>query len=74
MTSIEFIFHELWETPKDKLTWHTILTKALEMHKQEIIDAHYCGQIEFESIMMFNEHEGPMSDESIDYYNRNFNQ
>jgi hypothetical protein len=36
MTSIEFLFNELWETPKDKLTWHTIFNKAKEMHKQEI--------------------------------------
>jgi hypothetical protein len=39
MTSIEFLFNELWETPKDKLTWHTIFNKAKEMHKQEIVKA-----------------------------------
>jgi len=39
MTSIEYLFNELWETPKDKLTWHSVLNKAKEMHKQEIIDA-----------------------------------
>jgi len=39
MTSIQYLFNELWETPKDKLTWHSILNKAKEMHKQEIIDA-----------------------------------
>ena len=42
MTSIQFLFNELWESPKDKLTWHTILNKAKEMHKQEIIEA-YCN-------------------------------
>lgn len=31
MTSVEFLFNELWETPKDKLTWHSILKKAKEM-------------------------------------------
>jgi hypothetical protein len=36
MTSIEYLFNELWETPKDKLTWHSVLNKAKEMHKQEI--------------------------------------
>jgi len=39
MTSIEWLFNELWETPKDKFTWYSILSKAQEMHKQEIIDA-----------------------------------
>jgi hypothetical protein len=43
MTSIEFLFNELWETSKDKLEWHSILEKAKEMHKQEIIDAHNKG-------------------------------
>ena len=36
MTSLEFLFNELWETPKDKLTWHSILNKAKEIHNQEI--------------------------------------
>jgi len=36
MTSIDYLFNELWEAPKDKLTWHSILNKAKEMHKQEI--------------------------------------
>jgi hypothetical protein len=36
MTSIEFLFNELWETSKDKLEWHSILEKAKEMHKQEM--------------------------------------
>ena len=40
MTSIQWLFKELWETPKDKLEWHSILEKAKEMHKQEIIDAY----------------------------------
>ena len=39
MTSIEFLFKELWETSKDKFEWHSILEKAKEMHKQEIIEA-----------------------------------
>jgi len=36
MTSIEFLFNELWETPKDKFTWCFILNKAKEMHNKEI--------------------------------------
>lgn len=43
MTSIEYLFVELWETPKDKLTWYSILNKAKEIHKQEVIDAHVNG-------------------------------
>jgi len=36
MTSIEYLFNELWEAQKDKLTWHSILEKAKEMHKQQL--------------------------------------
>ena len=35
MTSIDFLFEKLWEVPKDKLTWHSILNKAKEMYKKE---------------------------------------
>ena len=31
MTAVEYLFNELWDTPKDKLTWHTILNKAKQM-------------------------------------------
>jgi hypothetical protein len=43
MTSIDFLFEKLWNEPKDKLTWHSILNKALERHKQEIIDSYTDG-------------------------------
>ena len=37
-TAVEWLFEKLWETPKDKLTWNTILSKAKEMEKEQIID------------------------------------
>ena len=39
MTAIDCLFTELWETPKDKFIWHSILSKAKELEKQQIIDA-----------------------------------
>ena len=45
MTSIEWLFNELWDEPKDKFTWYSILNKALEKHKQEIIDAYNNGDL-----------------------------
>jgi hypothetical protein len=38
-TATQWLFEKLWETPKDKLTWHSILNQAKEMEKQQIIDA-----------------------------------
>ena len=40
-TSVDWLFENLWDEPKDKLTWHSILDKAKEMAQlpqQEISD------------------------------------
>jgi hypothetical protein len=38
-TAVEYLFEQLWETPKDKLTWHSILEQAKEIEKEQIINA-----------------------------------
>jgi len=38
-TSAEWLFKQLWETPKDKFTWYAILEQAKQMEKNQIIDA-----------------------------------
>ena len=35
MTAVEWLFKELWDTHKDKLTWYAIREEALEMEKQQ---------------------------------------
>ena len=66
MTSIEFLFKELWETSKDKLEWNSILEKAKEMHKQEIINAYFqCGKDNFDHIKVINK-------SATDYYQETF--
>ena len=30
-TAVEWLFQQLWETPKDKLTWYSILKEAKAM-------------------------------------------
>ena len=42
-TSVEQLFHKLWDTPKDKFTWYAMLKKHIEMHKEEIEDAFWNG-------------------------------
>ena len=39
-TAVEWYFTELWNAPKDKFIWHSILEKAKQMEKQQIIQAH----------------------------------
>ena len=38
-TAAEWLFEKLWNTDKDKFTWHTILKQAKEMEKEQIINA-----------------------------------
>ena len=35
-SSVEWLFEKLWEVPKDKLTWYSILKKAEEMEENKI--------------------------------------
>jgi hypothetical protein len=44
MTSIEWFFNKLWEEPKDKLTWNSILEQAKQLHKKDIVKAFDEGQ------------------------------
>jgi hypothetical protein len=37
-TAVEYLFEQLWETPKDKFTWHSILKKAKEMEEQRMFE------------------------------------
>lgn len=43
-TSVDYLFTQLWETPKDKFAWYNILLKAKEMHQQEIEEAFITGE------------------------------
>ena len=37
--AVEWLFQQLWETPKDKLTWYSILEKAKQIeNKQTAVD------------------------------------
>jgi hypothetical protein len=34
-TAVEWLFQKLWEEPKDKFTWQSILEEAKEMEKEQ---------------------------------------
>jgi len=38
-TATEWLFEQLWEAPKDKFTWNSILMKAKAMEKEQIINS-----------------------------------
>ena len=35
-TAVDWLFNRLWDTPKDKFTWHSILEEAKEMEEEQI--------------------------------------
>ena len=62
LTAVEWLFRQLWDEPKDKFTWNTILMNAKAMEKEQIIDTY---------------RKGFMSDDiklADDYYNEQFKQ
>ena len=42
-TAVEWYFTELWNAPKDKFIWHSILEKAKQIEKEQIKDAYKNG-------------------------------
>jgi hypothetical protein len=62
-TSVEYLFEQLWETPKDKLTWHSILEKVKEMEKEQIMEAHNQG---------YADGYRDNGNSPIDYYNETY--
>jgi hypothetical protein len=45
-TATDFMFDQLWETPKDKLAWFKILMEAKEMEEGQIALAYSTGALE----------------------------
>lgn len=43
-SSVEWLFVELWNTPKDKFEWQSIFEQAKAMHKKEIKEAWLDGE------------------------------
>jgi hypothetical protein len=42
-TAVQWLFKKLWEEPKDKLTWQSILEEAKDMEKEQIQKAYSEG-------------------------------
>lgn len=63
-SSVEWLFKQLWDEPKDKLNWYAILEQAKAMHKEESINLtkHWYNQWEQGKGMTISE-----------YYDQEFN-
>jgi len=43
MTPTQWLFKNLWDAPKDKLTWYAMLRQAEEMQQEVIEQAYFDG-------------------------------
>jgi hypothetical protein len=66
-TAVEWLFEKLWETPKDKFTWYSILEKAKQMEKERIETAYNKGTVHG---IDYPESKLPLTGEQ--YYNDTF--
>ena len=66
-TATDWLFQQLWETPKDKFTWHGILKEAKRKEKLQIEDAFIKGE---ENIDINGCYENPNLSEQ--YYNETY--
>jgi hypothetical protein len=45
-TAVDWLFNKLWDTPKDKFVWQSILKQAKEMEEGEIAVAYSTGTLD----------------------------
>ena len=64
-TAVEFLFRSLWQEPKDKMVWFSILKQAEAMEKEQIMDAHEKAYIDMN--LSFRS-----ADRAEDYYNETY--
>jgi hypothetical protein len=66
-TAVDWLFTQLWETPKDKLTWHSILEEAKQREKMLIEEAFIKGE---ENVDQYGYYENPNLSEQ--YYKQTY--
>lgn len=64
MSAVDYLFEQLWEQPKDKLTWYAILKQAKAKEKKQMKKA-----FNFDRPNLTNFTNGSSFKE---YYNKNF--
>lgn len=62
-TATNWLFQQLWDTPKDKLNWYALLKQAKDLEKEQIEEAHRNGAAKF-AIKNYTSGE--------EYYNENY--
>ena len=55
-TAVDYLFEQLWDAPKDKFVWQSILSKAKEMEKEQMLEVSKAGCFStFEFEQYYNE-------------------
>lgn len=62
-TAVDWLFAQLWQTPKDKFAWNTILRQAKAIEKDQILESViYCLPMDIEEA----------TKEANEYYNETY--
>jgi hypothetical protein len=64
-TAVEFLFRSLWQEPKDKMVWFSILKQAEAIEKEQIMHAHEKAYIDMN--LSFRS-----ADRAEEYYNETY--
>jgi uncharacterized protein HemY len=67
-SAVEWLFRQLWEQPKDKMVWFSILKQAKAMEKEQIMDDFQEGKWDWHSKL----NEGKESKDPAFYYNETY--
>jgi hypothetical protein len=73
-TAVDWLFTQLWETPKDKLTWHSILEEAKLLEQEQIREAHFSGSgnNSFEALSLREKDVSNSYENSRQYYKETY--
>jgi len=55
-TAVDWMFAQLWDTPKDKFTWHSILKEAKQKENDQMEDAYEETKLFYSPFENFNEY------------------
>ena len=57
-TPVDWLFQQLWDTPKDKLNWHALLEQAKEKQLELVSQSYDAGTKDKELSLMFDNPKG----------------
>jgi hypothetical protein len=73
-SATDWLFSQLWETPKDKFIWQSILKEAKYLEAEQIREAHFTGSghNSFKELNLRAKEVSNSYEKARDYYNETY--